>query len=326
MINNEQSSSLKKSSLSRDFYSFDNLSSFASLNSSMLFLPRSSSPSTDYINEEIVAKVMQQQLLKKESLVETSSLHHLRTRHDRKQMMISDETLSSGDSSTSSQRDSGLSSAVHDGSSDDSSRDSLMELDGLQFTSDRDLILASIEYDLEQSLKYESARQYASALETCQRALSLLEQIHRSNVDLSTYARTRKNSLLLRIHSLETRQIKDEELNRNITRTSILSSTTRLTRPKKNVKFSENIALILPAIDQINELPSEHLIHSFLRRFQQQSNSDSDSSSSSSSTDLLIGLKECSLCYKRFSLTNQIEIYCSNCQFYMQRFRPLTNA
>lgn len=325
MSTDEQSSSLKKP----DFYSFDNLSSFASLNSSMLFLPRSSSPSTDYINEEIVAKVMQQQLLKKESLVDTSSLQHLRTRHDRKQMMISDETLSSGDSSTSSQQDSGLSSAVHDGSSDDSSRDSLIELDGFQFTSDRDLILASIEYDLEQSLKYESARQYSSALETCQRALSLLEQIHRSNVDLSTYARTRKNSLLLRIHSLETRQIKDdEELNRNITRTSILSSTTRLIRPKKNVKFSENIASILPATDQIDELPSEHLIHSFLRRFQRQSTSDSnsDTTSSSSSTDLLIGLKECSLCYKRFSLTNQIEIYCSNCQFYMQRFRPLTNA
>lgn len=307
MITREQSSSTKKtSSLPREFYSFDNLSSFASLNSSMLFLPRSSSPSTDYINEEIVAKVMQQQLSKKESLVETSL---------RKQMMISDETLSSGDSSTSSQRDSGLSSVVHDGSSDESSRDSLIEFD-------RDLILASIEYDLEQSLKYESTKQYSSALEICQRALSLLEQIHRSNGDLSTYTRTRKKSLLTRIHTLEQRQMNDE-----VIRTSILSSTTRLTRPKKNVKFSENIALILPTTNQRDQTPSEHLIHSFLRRLQQPSPSESDSdTTTSSSTDALIGLKECSLCYKRFSLTNSTEIYCSNCQFYMQRFQPLTHT
>jgi hypothetical protein len=127
---------LNKNELKRDLYSLDNLSkisSFATLNSSMLFLPKST-PTTSYINQETVAKVMQQQFLKKESLSDTTSISssltssplvHIRQRYSQKQK--SDETLSSGDSSTSSQRDSGLSSGINDGSSDNSSRDSLAD-------------------------------------------------------------------------------------------------------------------------------------------------------------------------------------------------------
>jgi hypothetical protein len=112
-----------------DLYSIENLSkisSFATLNSSMLFMPKSTTNSS-YINQATVAKVMKQQLLKKESLSDTisisssltsSPLVHIRQRCHEKQK--SDDTLSSGDSSTSSQRDSGLSSGINDGSSDDS--------------------------------------------------------------------------------------------------------------------------------------------------------------------------------------------------------------
>jgi hypothetical protein len=205
--------------------------------------------------------------------------------------------------------------------------------------------LASIEYYLEESLKYESSSNYLSALESCQRALLLVNQIlnlsHKYKNDLSIYARTRKNSLLLRIRSLKKRHIQYEELNYNLNSTyksiknensiitSILSSTTRLSRPKKNVKFSDNVALIVPTSDDITEPPSEHLIHSFLRKIHQEkpttSDSDSDTPSSSSSNDILIGLIECSLCHKRFSKTNQIGTFCSNCHFYMQRFQP-TNS
>jgi hypothetical protein len=150
--------------------------------------------------------------------------------------------------------------------------------------------------------------------------------------------------LLLRIRSLRKRQIQHEELNHNLnstckpieniekknentTTTSILSSTTRLSRPKKNVKFSDNVALIVPTSDDIYEPPSEHLIHSFLRKIhQQQTTSDSDSDTpSSSSNDIPIGLSECSLCHKRFSKNNQVGTYCSNCHFYMQRFQPTTS-
>jgi hypothetical protein len=48
--------------------------------------------------------------------------------------------------------------------------------------------------------------------------------------------------------------------------TSILSSTSKKSRPKKNVKFSDNVALIVPTTDDTDEPPSEHLIHSFLRK------------------------------------------------------------
>jgi len=202
------------------------------------------------------------------------------------------------------------------------------------------MLLASIEYYLEQSLKYESSSNYSLALESCQRALLFVNQIlnlsHKYKSDLSIYARTRKNSLLLRIRSLKKRQIQYEELNHNLNLTdksiknensiitSILSSTTRLSRPKKNVKFSDHVALIVPISDDITEPPSEHLIHSFLRKIHQQSTttSDSDSDTPSSSNDILIGLIECSLCHKRFSKTNQIGTFCSNCHFYMQRFQP----
>jgi len=138
MTKQEQVSS-NKNSLKRELYSLDNLSkisSFATLNSSMLFMPKSIPPTpSTYINQETVAKVMQQQLLKKESLSDTlsmsssstsSPLVHIRQRYHPKHKF--DDGLSSGDSSTSSsQRDSGLSSGINDASSDDSPRDSLAE-------------------------------------------------------------------------------------------------------------------------------------------------------------------------------------------------------
>ena len=324
------------------------ISSFATLNSSMLFLPKlitTPSTSTSYINQETVAKVMQQQqqlLLKKDEVfTDTSSKIHYRQK--------SDENLSSEDSSTSSQRDSGfLSNDIHDDQSNETSpRDSLAEIDSTTTTNmfgrlgdqQFDLSLASIEYYLTQSLKHESASNYTLAIESCQRALTIVDQIYeltrRSNTNLSIYARTRKNSLLLRMRSLKKRQSQYEQSN-EITyeyvenlpkktenrRTSILLTTTGLLRPKKNVKFSDSIALIVPTSDDKSEQPSEHLIHSFLRNIQQ---STSDSDSDTSSTDLPIGLIECSLCHKRFSKTNQIGAYCSNCHFYMQRFQPISS-
>ncbi|CAF4203504.1 unnamed protein product [Rotaria sp. Silwood2] len=361
---------LNENKLKHELHSLENLSkisSFATLNSSMLFMPKSpttttTTSSSTYINQETVAKVMQQQLLKKESLSDiTSSISfplmssprvHVRQQFPQKQKF--DDTLSSRDSSTSSQRDSGLSSGINDGSSDDSPRDSLVDneqTERMMNDNHLDMSLASIEHYLEQSLKYESASNYSSALESCQQALLLVDQILNLNLsrstNLSTYARTRKNSLLLRIRSLRKRQIQQEEelnnastltfqsveniekRNDNTITSSILLSTKRLSRPKKNVKFSDNVALIVPTSDDIHEPPSEHLIHSFLRKIHQnQTTSDSDSdtpSSSSSSMNIPIGLMECSLCYKRFSKTNQIGTYCSNCHFYMQRFQPITS-
>lgn len=203
--------------------------------------------------------------------------------------------------------------------------------------------LSSIEYYLEQSLKSESSSKYSLALESCQRALNIVNQLsnlttQKSNTELSTYIRIRKNSLLLRIRTLKTRHIQYEELNSSFQSikirekkdknlTSILSSTTRLSRPKKNVKFSDNVALIVPTFDDISQPPNEHLIHSFLRKIHQEpptTASDSDSDMISSLDDIRIGLIECSLCHKRFSKTNQTGIYCSNCHFYMQRFQPTT--
>jgi hypothetical protein len=120
-------------------YSLENLhniSSFATLNSSMLFMPKSTI-NTSYINQETVAKVMQQQLLKKETLSDTTSISSSSTsspmipvRHRTCQItQPREDTSSSGESSASSQRDSGL-------SSDGSPRDSLSEneqtvIDGL---------------------------------------------------------------------------------------------------------------------------------------------------------------------------------------------------
>lgn len=302
------------------------ISSFATLNSSMLFLPKSSSSSsTSYINHETVAKVMQQQqqLLKKEE--------SMRCRQ------ISDENSSI---SSSSQRDSGfLSNDIQ--SNETSPRDSLTEFDDQHV----DLSLASIEYYLTQSLKYESASNYTQAVESCQRALTIVDQIdeltEKSNTNLSTYIRTRKNSLLLRMRSLKKRQNQYEQSNEKIMfelvdsfpkttkehrRTSILLSTSRLLRPKKNVKFSDHIALIVPTTDELIEQTSEHLIHSFLRNLQ-PSTSDYDSDTPSiSSNELPIGLIECSLCHKRVSKEHQFEIYCSNCHFYMQRFQPTSQS
>jgi len=127
-------------------YSLDNLhniSSFATLNSSMLFMPKSTI-NTSYINQETVVKVMQQQLLKKETLSDTTSISSSSTsspiihvRHRTCQLgQQREDTSSSGDSSVSSQRDSGLGSGINDESSDGSPRDSLIEneqtvIDGL---------------------------------------------------------------------------------------------------------------------------------------------------------------------------------------------------
>lgn len=225
-----------------------------------------------------------------------------------------------------------------------------------------DTSYSAIEHYFEESLKFESTSNYSSALESCQQALLLIEQILNLNDNLnngiSIYARTKKNSLLLRIRSLQKRQIEEQEnlkqfypsrhsltstfkpteknvkiseklYDNNMSRTtSILSSSTKNSRPKKNVKFSDNVALIVPTSDDSDEPPSEHLIHSFLRKIQQQkpaSTSDSDSDTPSSSNDLPIGLSECTLCHKRCSKNNQIGAYCSNCHFYMQRFQPMSS-
>lgn len=146
--NQKNFSMIKKTS---EIYSIDNLnniSSFATLNSSMLFMPKSTTNnnnnnSSSYINQQTVVKVMQQQLLKKETLSDTTSVSSssstaspiINVRHRIKQQQRED-TSSSGDSSTSSQRDSGLGSGINDGSSDGSPRDSLTEneqtvIDGL---------------------------------------------------------------------------------------------------------------------------------------------------------------------------------------------------
>ncbi|CAF4651241.1 unnamed protein product, partial [Rotaria socialis] len=115
-----------------------NISSFATLNSSMLFMPKPPI-NNSYINHDAVAKVMQQQLLKKETLSDTASISSSSTsspivhiRHRTCQLGIiqqREDASSSGDSSISSQRDSGLSSGINDGSSDGSPRDSLIEND-----------------------------------------------------------------------------------------------------------------------------------------------------------------------------------------------------
>ena len=119
--------------LKAQLYSFEQLakiSSFATLNSSMLFLPQSSTSSSanSYINHDTVAKVMQQQLLKKELLSEASStrLSSVPYRDDKYKY---DDVFCSENSSTSSQRDSGLSSGINDASSDASSRHSVAETD-----------------------------------------------------------------------------------------------------------------------------------------------------------------------------------------------------
>lgn len=320
-------------------HSFDNLakiSSFGALNSSMLFAPRVST--TDgYITANTVVKVMQQQLFRKESLLST----HLSRRREEK------EKSDDADSSSSSQRDSGLGSAINDGSSDDSPRDSLVEQDlsaidhspatckpmASKFRQTErtashlsaylddphlDRLLTTIEYHLEQSLKYESATHYSSALESCQYALTLVDQIlnHHSpsNHGQAIYVRTKKNSLLLRLRSLKKRQVEQEN-----------ASYSSSSRPKKSVKFSDHIALIVPTRQEPDERPSEHLIHSFLREIHEQTTSDSDSDASLLSVDEIpIGLTECSLCHKRCSKSNQIGPFCGNCHFYMQRFRPAT--
>ncbi|CAF0949568.1 unnamed protein product [Rotaria sordida] len=382
----------KQDNFKQESYTLENLhkiSSFATLNSSMLFMPKSSITNNSYINQEKVVKVMQQQLLKKETLSDTTSISSsstsspiVQSRHRNYQITTQqqrEDTSSSGDSSISSQRDSGLSSGINDGSSDGSSRDSLIEneqtlIDSLIKQTERimndshlDMSYATIEHYFEESLKYECANNYSSALESCQQALLLIEQIlninDNHNNGISIYARTKKNSLLLRIRSLQKRQIEEQEnltqfypstnslistfkplekklkkneniYDNNISRiTSILSSTSKISRPKKNVKFSDNVALIVPTCDDTDEPPSEHLIHSFLRKIHQQQTTttttttpDSDSDTPSLSNDIPIGLSECTLCHKRCSKNNQIGAYCSNCHFYMQRFQPMTSS
>ena len=132
-------------------HSIDNLnkiSSYANLTSSMLFLPASPTPvaQPSYINQETVVRVMQQQLLKKETLSDTTSISssstsspivHVRHRshlpplpaleQQQQQKQLAEDGSSSGDSTASSHRDSGLSSGINDGSSDGSPRGSLIE-------------------------------------------------------------------------------------------------------------------------------------------------------------------------------------------------------
>ena len=117
------------------------ISSFANLNCSMLFLPQSSSSSQpSYINQETVVKVMQQQQINKkdQTLSDTTStsssstsspLVHIRHRSHLLSTyhQLQEDASSSGDSTASSQRDSGLSSGINDESSDGSPRDSLIE-------------------------------------------------------------------------------------------------------------------------------------------------------------------------------------------------------
>jgi hypothetical protein len=86
----------------------DQISSFATLNTSMLFLPRTTVHiDNNYIDPSAVVKVMQQQQQLKRQVL--SSHVHLREDNDKYD-----------ESSISSQRDSGLGSGIHDGSSDDS--------------------------------------------------------------------------------------------------------------------------------------------------------------------------------------------------------------
>lgn len=147
------------------------------------------------------------------------------------------------------------------------------------------------------------------------------------------HRRTSTHSFTSTFKPVETNAKKTEVIyDNNLSRTtSILASNSRHSRPKKNVKFSDHVALIVPTTDDTEEPPSEHLIHSFLRqihRQEQQSSSttiltsDSDSDTTSSPNDLPIGLSECTLCHKRCSQANQIGSFCSNCHFYMQRFQP----
>jgi hypothetical protein len=126
---------IKQEEFKHQSHSLENISSFGTLNSSMLFMPKSTI-NTSYINQETVVKVMQQQLLKKETLSDTTSISssstsspiiHVRHRTCQLPQQQPEDTLSSGDSSASSQRDSGLSSGINDELSDGSPRDSLTE-------------------------------------------------------------------------------------------------------------------------------------------------------------------------------------------------------
>jgi hypothetical protein len=123
------------------------ISLFATLNSSMLFMPKPTI-NTSYINQETVVKVMQQQLLKKETLSDTTSISSSSTSspiiHVRHRTCPIIPQPEDGDSLGSSQRDSGL-------SSDGSPRDSLSEneqtvIDGLIKQTER---LTSMYYQIE---------------------------------------------------------------------------------------------------------------------------------------------------------------------------------
>ena len=318
---------------------------------------------------------MQQQFGKRETLSDTTSISSssnssplIHVRH-RSQPIPEDAASSGSSSSSSSQRDSGLSSAVSDGSPRDSLNEheqTLMEqLIRLKPISNDDesidRLCVLIEDEVENSVKFETIREFRSAVGACERALNHSERILQlaqpTDQGAAIYARTKKNSLLLRIRSL--RQREDEERkstkvssftstfkpaaekkaeliydNNNVQQlknstSSILSSQTKFSRPKKNVKFSDHVALIVPTSEDKDDAPSEHLIHSFLRQIHQQQNvaSDSDSDTpSSSSNEIPIGLFECTLCHKRCLKTNLVGNFCSNCHFYMQRFQPSTTT
>ena len=167
----------------------------------------------------------------------------------------------------------------------------------------------SVDYHFEQSLKHENDHDYAAALASCQRALSLVDQIlnltHHDNHGLAIYVRTKKNGLLLRKRALKQRLIEQK------------SSSSRSTGSrKKNVTFSDEITFIVPTADDF--------LHSFSHHIQEETPSSlsSDSDSETSSADIPIGLRECSLCRKRCSLDNPLATLCANCHYYMQRFQP----
>ena len=144
-----------------------NISSFAALNSSMLFMPKSTTNNT-YINQETVVKVMQQQLLRKETLSDTTSVSSssisspiVNIRHRTCQMTQQHEDISSsGDSSVSSQRDSGLSSGINDELSDESPRDSFIENEQTVINSliqETESILCKLHLLIKQFLKFINA-------------------------------------------------------------------------------------------------------------------------------------------------------------------------
>ena len=103
----------------------------------------------------------------------------------------------------------------------------------------------------------------------CERALRLVEELLNSNCDqgLSIYARTKKNSLLLRIRSLRKRQIENDETRRtrisaitNKSFTSTFKPTTKCENLYDNNLSSRTISSILSSHIEINSSEEERQI------------------------------------------------------------------